>query len=453
MLLAAVHPDGPAGSPARRSPEPQNPQHVFSRLIEFVVVCASTQFGEAVSICGSCEALGLWVPEQSLRLRTDAATWPTWRGAVAIPSSCARFEFKLGIMAPSGAFKWEPLERNRVADANILRGNALSVEFSITYGRDQIVIHLGESVSPSPHAMPAHTSSDVSQSLRARLLAETHDILCPNSASPPAQSRHSPSSSPDPLYDIQPLPAPLLAPGIMESLSQLYLRAAKSGCISVAPRRLSAVVERAFSSPKSHGNACMPSLLNLRHARGRQPHHHAPSQHQQLPAGAISARPASTPSMLPHAQSMPGAIPPAMPPRRQRIIRRSHSYSGHRAVVGLEPILEAASECGDSSEDEDTLTSSPDDDDDRASGCSSTRSVPDRSTLQPRFGSRQPLSAAFQCSYYPLTERFGKPLTYDVSPRAGHSLGDDGQERSKTVQALGLFERSSRSRNDHASFL
>ena len=102
--------------PAQKQPAPDVHSHkppasppVMKLSISASVV---TTFGDTAVVVGSVAQLGGWDPSRGLRLSTDADSYPTWTGHVAIDCG-GECEFKLVILRADGGVEWEPLEHNR----------------------------------------------------------------------------------------------------------------------------------------------------------------------------------------------------------------------------------------------------------------------------------------------------------------------------------------------------
>ncbi len=81
--------------------QPDNPPTGFTRFTATV----ETNPGQEVYVVGSIPALGSWTPANGVRLTTGPGSYPTWTGAVELPSGTA-FEWKL-VKIGNGATVWE----------------------------------------------------------------------------------------------------------------------------------------------------------------------------------------------------------------------------------------------------------------------------------------------------------------------------------------------------------
>ena len=98
-LAAALTPD-----PAHRLPSPD--AAAGSVEVQVTVRCPHTAVGSTVAVVGSCRQLGEWDTAAAVRLATDAASFPAWRGVVRLPAATPVW-FKYVILQPDGGVVWE----------------------------------------------------------------------------------------------------------------------------------------------------------------------------------------------------------------------------------------------------------------------------------------------------------------------------------------------------------
>ena len=131
-----------------------------------------TRWGDAVVMCGSCDALGCWQVERGLKLTTDESIYPVWRAEPLLHGVDDALEFKFVLVRQDGSVEWEPLVNNRrlmlpstaeelqvVADwgspsASPFAASPSPLLPSPAIGRDHFAIpsSVGSSVNSSVHA-------------------------------------------------------------------------------------------------------------------------------------------------------------------------------------------------------------------------------------------------------------------------------------------------------------
>merc|ERR1719502_703479 len=80
-------------------------------------VTVHTNWGDTAVVVGSAAPLGLWRPENALRLTTDKRSYPVWHADVPLecPQGLDSIEFKVAILRSGKGrhVEWEPLVHNR----------------------------------------------------------------------------------------------------------------------------------------------------------------------------------------------------------------------------------------------------------------------------------------------------------------------------------------------------
>lgn len=107
-------PSGGYGQPAAPAAVASVPSNGSAQQVElcFVVECADTSPGDCIAVAGSWD----WNAEP---LKFDGAGFPTWRGVLR--TSQQRLEYKYLLLGDGGKKQWEPMEGNRMLEAQEVR--------------------------------------------------------------------------------------------------------------------------------------------------------------------------------------------------------------------------------------------------------------------------------------------------------------------------------------------
>lgn len=76
-------------------------------------VTANVGFGEEVVLCGSCAALGNFVPEHGIRLCTSSVDYPVWTSDIVVVPN-ADLEYKYCVFRNGKFNRWETVLKNRI---------------------------------------------------------------------------------------------------------------------------------------------------------------------------------------------------------------------------------------------------------------------------------------------------------------------------------------------------
>ena len=116
----------PPARPTRVHVAPRDAPHEDERLItcEFALR-ARLDFGDALLVVGSADALGSWSPERAIELSWSEGD--VWRGVARVRAEEGRVEWKCARRRASGAVEWERGENKVIDGGSLGRGSKCAV--------------------------------------------------------------------------------------------------------------------------------------------------------------------------------------------------------------------------------------------------------------------------------------------------------------------------------------